>query len=205
MDHATYYAGVTIKPATSQELSAVTQNFKQRWISTEGACPKLDCVYVITNTELSERWTAYQNNLDIKTVEQHYHGTRLACDIATTQTLCNNQDCGICGIAIRGLDPKLIRKNFNSQRFGNAFYLSPSPSKCHEYSQGCGNYRAMLLCDVCPGVKHKLETNDESLRGLPKWYDSVLRVSGGRVPELMVYRPDAVMPRYIVVYQKLKE
>ena len=198
------HAGVTIKLATSQELLAVTRSFEQRWRSTEEACPKLDHVYVVTNAELSQRWTAYQNNLKDKTVEEHYHGTKLTCSLTTTQTLCNNQDCGICGIATMGLDRRCIRKNTDYQRFGNAFYLAPNPSKCHVYTQGCGKYRAMLLCDVCPGIKYKLKSNDQSLTDLPKWYDTVQRVSGTRTPynELVVFNPDAVMPRYIIVYQK---
>ena len=193
------YAGVTIKCATYKESLTIAQNFQK---STEGACPKLaiDCVYVITNNKLHERWIAYRNNLDDKTVEQHYHGTKLACDITTKKTLCDNQDCGICGIATRGLDPECIHKNIHSP-FGNGFYLAPNPAKCHEYSRGCGRYRAMLLCDVCPGTKCELKTNDDSLRGLPKWYDSIHRV---RSPcdELVVYKPDAVMPRCIIVYHE---
>ena len=62
----------------------------------------------------------------------------------------------------------------------------------------------MLLCDVCPGNKYRLKTGNVSLRGPPQGYDSVLGEPGGTLnyDELVVYNPDAVIPRYILVYQK---
>lgn len=183
-------------------MATVSQNFEQQW--TKGACPKLEYVYAVTNTKLSQRWSAYQQSLKVKTVEKHYHGTKLACCITVTQTLCNDRDCGICGIATIGLDRRYVWKNINFQRFGHGFYLAPNPSKCHDYTQGYGGYRAMLLCDICPGNKYKQTTNDISLGGPPDGYDSVYGVSGVELnhDEIVVYNPDAVMPRYIIVYQR---
>ena len=195
----------SIRPATVQEFSAVTHTFKEQW-ERKYSRPNIDYVYVITNTKLSQRWTAYQHTLSDRTVEKYYHGTKLACNIATTQTLCTNQDCGICGIASIGFDCRCIRKNSMFQRFGHGFYLTPNSSNCHNYTQGFGKYRAMLLCDVCPGNKYRLQlqTGNVSLRGPPQGYDSVLGNLGETLEydELVVYNPDAVMPRYILVYQK---
>ena len=71
-----------------------------------------------------------------RTVEEYYHGTNLTCDITTTQALCHDQDCGICGISAVGFDHHCVRKNINFQRFGCGFYLAPNSSKCHDYTQG---------------------------------------------------------------------
>ena len=170
----------------------------------KGRCPDIDYVYVITNTKLSQRWTEYQQALKDKTVEQHYHGTKLTCDIITTQTLCDDQNCGICGIASEGLNVGCIGKNIDFHRFGDGFYLAPNSSKCHEYTRGFGGYRAMLLCDVCPGTKYKLKTNDQFLEGPPQGYNSIYGEHRGSLnyDELVVHNPDAVMPRYVIVYQK---
>ena len=140
--------------------------------------------------------------------EEHYHGTTLKCNIMATNKLCNDGNCGICGISNTGLDREMIQTNITFQRFGHGFYLAPNSSKCHDYTQGAsqGAYgcRAMLLCDVCPGRKYLLKTNSEQLTGPPRGFDSVYGQAGGKLnyPEIVVYNPDAVMPRYIIVYRK---
>ena len=144
--------------------------------------------------------------LQDQTVEEHYHGTKLTCDLtqSSSSAPCNDEECGICGISTSGLDRRCIRKNINFQRFGHGFYLAPNSSKCHDYTQGANGYRAMLLCNVCPGKKYPLKTNNVDLKGPPPGYDCVYGQVGGRLnyPEIVVYNPDAVVARYIIVYQK---
>ena len=62
----------------------------------------------------------------------------------------------------------------------------------------------MILCDVCPGNKYKLKTYNECLKRPPSGYDSVYREPEVKLKydEIVVYNPDAVLPRYIQVYQK---
>ena len=161
-------------------------------------------MFVISSTFLEQTWAGYKASLADQTVEQHYHGTKLTCNITVTQTLCGDTNCGICGIACNGLDPLLIQQNISFQRFGRGFYLAPNSSKCHDYTQGCNGYRAMLLCDVCPGKKHYLLSDSVQLTGPPSGCDSVYGQVGGclNYPEIVVYNQNAVMPRYIIVYQK---
>ena len=137
-----------------------------------------------------------------QTVEEHYHGTKLTCDLSKVP--CNDEECGICGISSSGLDRRCIQKNINFQRFGHGFYLAPNSSKCHDYTQGCHGYRAMLLCHVSPGVKYPLKTDKEKLAGPPPGFDSIDGQVGRSLnyAEIVVYNPDAVVPRYIIVYQK---
>ena len=62
----------------------------------------------------------------------------------------------------------------------------------------------MLLCDVLPGRKYDLDTNGRSITGLPDGYDSVYGVVGCSLndPEIMIYNPHAIMPKYIIIYQE---
>lgn len=140
-------------------------------------------------------------------VEQHYHGTSLTCDITSTKQLCPYASCGVCGISNCGLNPKCIRQNIAFQRFGSGFYLAPNSSKCHDYTKfgiRTNGYRAMLLCDVLPGNKYPISKTDQSLRGPPPGYNSVYGLVGQDLnyPEIVLYEPDAVLARYIILYRK---
>ena len=159
-------------------------------------------MFVVSNSALEARWRAYKQNLQDQRVEEYYHGTKLICDLSNMP--CANTKCGICGISNMGLDRRCIRNNINFQRFGHGFYLAPNSSKCHDYTQGAHGYRAMLLCAVCPGRKYILQVDNVDLKGPPPGYDCVFGKEGSRLnyAEIIVYNPDAVAPRYIIVYQK---
>ena len=62
----------------------------------------------------------------------------------------------------------------------------------------------MLLCDVLPGRKYSVQTNAPSLTDAPAGYDSVCGQVGSKLnfPEIAIYRPEAVLPQYIIIYQK---
>ena len=191
-----------IRQANQQEFSQVSQQFTRDWDPRKGTCPRVDFVYVVSNPALEARWSAYKQNLQNQNVEEYYHGTKLICDLSSMP--CTNADCGVCGISNMGLDRRCIRKNINFQRFGHGFYLTPNSSKCHDYTQGANGYRAMLLCAVCPGRKYYLQTDNVHLKGPPSGYDCVYGQEGSSLnyAEIVVYNPDAVLPRYIIVYKK---
>ena len=191
-----------VRAANQQEFAEVSHQFTRDWAMGKGTCPSVNFVYVVSNSALETRWSAYRRNLQNQTVEEHYHGTKLICNLSNMP--CANIDCGVCGISNMGLDRRCIRKNINFQRFGHGFYLAPNSSKCHDYTQGANGYRAMLLCAVCPGRKYILRTDNVNLQGPPPGYDCVYGVAGSSLnyAEIVVYNPDAVVPRYIIVYQK---
>jgi len=62
----------------------------------------------------------------------------------------------------------------------------------------------MLLCDVCPGNKYQLKITDQSLQGPPSGFNSVYGQVGTDLnyPEIVLYNPEAVMPRYIILYKR---
>ena len=191
-----------IRQANQQEFSQVSKQFMRDWDRRKGTCPKVDYVYVVSNSVLETRWSAYKQTLKDQSVEEHYHGTKLICNLSSMP--CTSADCGICGISSMGLDRRCIRKNITFQRFGHGFYLAPNSSKCHNYTQGANGYRAMLRCAVCPGWKYYLQRDNVSLKGPPPGYNCVYAQVGFHLnyPEIAVYNPDAVVPRYIIVYQK---
>jgi len=196
--------GLVVVAAGSKEFTITSRKFQQAW--GKGSCPPVSFIFVINNRQLEQRWNAYRQKLSVQTVEEHYHGTALLCDITTSNTMCIDKDCGICGISRTGFDRRCIRKNINFQRFGHGFYLCPSSSKCHDYTQGAHGYRAMLLCDVCPGRKYCKTQNDEKLQGPPPGYDSVHGLGGSgsvlNYDEVVLYDPYSILPRYVIVYQK---
>lgn len=201
-------SNVSIRKADPQEFTEVSRWFQKQWAKRKGPCPPLSFIFSISNGQLEQRWRVYQQRLSEKTVEKHFHGTKLNCNITTSETTCNDQDCGICGISRTGLDRRCIQKNIPFQRFGHGFYVAPNSSKCHDYTQGVGafGYRAMFLCDVCPGKKYRKKRDDESLTGPPKGYDSVHGMGGSgstlNYDEIVIYDPDSVLPRYILVYRR---
>ena len=195
---------INIRRATQEELTAIKGKFQQKWASGKGACPAVSFVFIVTNQKLTQRWQAYRSKLQKSDVEEYYHGTRITCNITTVTTLCNDEECGVCGISRIGLDRRCIQKNIAFQRFGHGFYLAPNTSKCHDYTQGRHGYRAMILFEVCPGNKHVVKKTDPSFKRPPRGFDSVYGQTGDSLnyEELVVYNPDAALPKYIIVYQR---
>ena len=187
---------------TGEEFYRAAGKFTSAW--QKGAPPQVHHIFSVENRSLEIKWSTYRRGLSSQIIEEHFHGTSLSCDISTSRSPCRDGNCGVCGISCSGLDPNCIRKNIDFQRFGHGFYVAPHSSKCHDYTQGINGYRAMLLCDVCPGNKHRLETNSQHFTGPPRGYDSVYGQVGSKLnyPELVVYNPEAVLPRLIFIYQK---
>ena len=188
--------------ADSAQFSSVSSMFSRSW--KKGTSPPVRFIFAISNPTLERKWGNYESKLHSKQHNRFFHGTSLTCDITTLQRLCSDGECGICGISSGGLDPQYIRTKIPFQRFGHGFYFAPDSSKCHDYTEGANGLRAMLLCDIHDGQKHELEKKNQKLTRPPKECDSVYGKVGDELnyPELVVYEPDAVMPRYIVVYEK---
>ena len=173
----------------------MSRKFTQDWDPGKGACPAVKFIFAVTNPTLERKWQAYGRTVQGNGIENLYHGTTLACKIATTHQLCKQGSCGICGISSAGLDPQCISRD-SFQRFGAGFYRAPNSSKCNDYVRRCNGHKAMLLCDVFPGRKFILQRNRQHMTGPPSGYDSVYGHVGEDLnyPELVVYKPEAVMP-----------
>ena len=135
----------------TQEFTVVSGKFQQAWV--KGSCPLVSFIFVINNRQLQQRWSTHQQKLSVQTVEGHYHGTVLLCDITTN----NNEECGICVISRSGFSWRKI----NSQQFRHRFYLALNSSNCHDYTWGAHGYQAILLCAVS---QRKKNVGDEKLK-----------------------------------------
>jgi hypothetical protein len=188
---------VTIQLASGHELNFVKSKFKQDWI--KGTAPDVKAVFAINNKTLTKwKWLAYRLLRGRR--EWYYHGTKICCNIRSSQHLCKGADCGICGISRFGFKKSKIRDpNTTFQRFGPGFYLAPNSSKAADdrYTQGS---RAILLCDVRPGKKLRLKRNNSRVLWC-KW-QSIYGEPGVDLnyPEIVLSNPAAILPKYIVFY-----
>ena len=179
--------------------------FQQMW--AKGAYPQVEHIFAISNTVLlQQQFNSYKRLVSCVTVEQHFHGTSLVCDLTRNKVLCGDQACGVCGISANGFSYHQIGHNISFQRFGQGFYLSPNSSKCHDYTQGYkgSGYRALLLCDVCPGKKYTTYKTDKTLKAPPNDCNCVYGEAGQDLnySEIVLYDHRAILPRYIILYKR---
>ena len=194
---------------SSPNYVTVVSQFQNNWAKGKGTCPGVDHIFEIVSKSVEKKWKSYKDALaqagSPTTVEQHYHGTIIKCDLAGTKSLCADSSCAICGISKVGFKKNLIGTNIPKfKRFGQGFYLSPNSSKSHDYTQGSHTHRAMLLCDVLPGKKHLVTTDQTHLTAPPQGYDSVYGQPGGSLnyPEIVLYDEASILPHYVIMYQK---
>eukprot|EP00731_Ephydatia_muelleri_P002163 Em0001g2163a len=100
--------------------------------------------------------------------------------------------------------PTAVEQHYHGTIISCDIITTPNSSKCHDYTQGTHTYRAMLLCDVLPGKKHVVQTNQTHLVTPPQGYDSVYGQPGHALnyPEIVIYDEASILPRYVIVYQK---
>ena len=191
----------------------IAQHFKKEWVKTTPAYPKppdLIAIYAIQNPILADKFHRYGEQIRLgglaSNSDRFFHGTKIRCDLLTTDECCSDPDCGICGISKIGFDPTLIGSNIpRFKRFGCGIYLAPNSSKCHDYTQGMPEYgvRAQLLRLVACGAKYELKQNSTKLEQPPPSFHSVYGKSGGTLnyDEIVVYDAAAVLPQFILVYE----
>lgn len=199
-----YRLFLVVKKASPQSFQRVEEYFVKRWHLDKGSCGVLQQVLVINNPKLQDQFDRHLEACDDKTVFICYHGTSLRCPIYDNMRVCDNKICGVCGIVQNGFLKQFINYNIQYQRFGDAFYFAVNSSKSHDYTQGHGEYRAMLLCRVAVGRRYLTRNNHCELRAPPSGYDSVHGRHGGTLnyDEIVVYNPEAVLPTHVILYTK---
>ena len=188
------------------EFKEVSLIFAREWVKPSlKPCPTDLKIFKVYNQTLESRFQTYVKSLGHQSTERHFHGTTLRCDLANSKGACTQSECGICGISRHGFDSKKIGSNISRfKRFGLGMYLAPNSSKCHDYTQGCHGYRALLLCDVAPGRKYNIKHDKTQLTSPPQGYDSVYGQHGGNLnyDEIVLYKEDAILPKHVIMYQK---
>ena len=186
--------------------------FIQLWDQSKGSPGTVKAVFTITNPDVKQRFEQYTSTLRRANVGTFYHGTVLKCNVAETGQLCQNRACGVCGISHIGFAPQKLGTHIQwFLRFGKAFYFAPNSSKCHEYTEGYSRYRALMCCDVAQGNSCMAKDNMRDVTQPPRGYDSITGKKGVHLPgqrgglnfdEVAVFRPDAILPKYIIFYEK---
>ena len=191
----------------SKEYTTVVDKFLKTWMKNSSPAEHdIKAVFFIDAARIHKRFVQYSSGLPSPNTVEVFHGTVLKCNITTSQTLCSNVSCSICGICQNGFQSRTVRQHVPFQRLGSAFYFGFNSSKCYEYSEGVGGFRGMLLCEVAQGNTFKATGDMTNLTGPPSRHDSVSAIpgthSGMNYPEVAVYREDAVHPKYVIIYQK---
>ena len=139
----------------------------------------------------------------LQTVEMYYYGAKLGCNIEESSKPCDNIECGICGISKIGLSPNHIMDDEKKKKhFEKAFYFSPSPAKCHEYTEDYLSRRGILLVHILPGKKiYNIGRGPHTSKHLEEneQYDSVYE-NPRNFAVLSLSNPKLVLPCYIIIY-----
>ena len=197
----------------SKQYRDLSKKFQKDWAKEKGQCPSIVTIFRIVNPMVAERFEGYRDHFVLyRGTEKHYHGTMLCCDLANYAELCDDPNCGACGIAKRGFDPQKI--NLSAwQRFGNGFYFAPNSSKAYDYAAGnrvgasinSTSYNAIILCDIAPGRKYGIRCHSPHLPTPPSGYDSFHGKSKGimgkgelNYDELVIFDYEAIRPCYII-------
>ena len=201
--------------SSSEEFINVKQQFIKSWSLKKGECPKIEKILAIVNPALEDAFYEYKSTLNLPRIrlypksKQLYHGTNFTCMLHRFQIPCTSGQCGICGISVTGFQFKCIRDD-RWQRYGQGFYFAPNSSKSHDYCSkpDNGKYMAMLFCQVATGKEYTLRKNDQHLTEPPKGGHSVhgkskswLFSSTLNYDEIVVFNPDAICPRYVLLYK----
>ena len=191
----------------------IAKHFTKEWVKLTAAVkapPQPVAIFGIQNRSTEKKYKMYGHGIRQQkrgsNSDLFFHGTKLLCNLVSTKVCCDDSECGVCGISLRGFDKDRIGMNIpRFQRFGQGIYLAPNSSKCHDYTQGNPQYglRAQLLCLVAQGAQHELMQDNTKLTEAPEGFDSVYGRKGGSLnyDEVVVYEVDAVWPQYVVVYE----
>ena len=187
-----------------QKFVKVKAHFEKMWVKYPPVGTIVG-IYKVFSPTMESKFKSYRTSLPKQEKESHFHGTAITCDLMSSKTACTDVQCGICNISRCGFCPKRIGSNIGRfKRFGHGFYLAPNSSKCHDYTKGIVDYRAMLLCSVAPGSKHTLKRDNTSLTAPPSGCHSVYGASGESLnyDEIVLYDCRAILPKYVIIYQK---
>ena len=199
---------------SQKTYTEIAQHFHTEWVKQKPSFPQPPqpiAIYAVNNPALTKKFQKYGEAIrqagQSSNSDLFFHGTKLSCDLLSLDECCDEPDCGICGICKVGFDERRIGTNIpRFKRFGHGIYLAPNSSKCHDYTHGLPEHgvRAQLLCLVACGAKHELLYDNTKLSQPPPNCHSVHGRAGGNLnyDEIVVYQPAAVLPHYIIVYER---
>ncbi|EIM82320.1 ADP-ribosylation [Stereum hirsutum FP-91666 SS1] len=213
--------GIAELAAGDPRYHSVAHQFEVSWRHAS-PCPPVNKVYQIMGTASSiDAYKKYRKSLEDSgkfksksmsegNEERRWHGTKRTCflgDPGHTQ-LCTDASCSLCNIIRNSYDLSHVGAAHGWGRFGRGLYTSSTSSKSdNPYTKNAGGavaspYKAMLLNKVAVGRGYKTRIDMPTTTSPPAGYDSVLGETGITLnyDELVVYRSEAIIPTYLVIY-----
>lgn len=212
--------------ATHNGFRVVTDLFTQAW-GHNTRIPVVRHIFAIITTENSnQQYKNYRDSVEAKrkfvakglspgNEQPRWHGTKRECNLGNTpsqSSLCFSNECGLCGIIRHSYDISYSGNKW--ERYGKAIYSTRTSSKANDYSRNSqsSSLKALLLNDVIIGKGSEISRDAPKMVAPPSGYDSVLAVPAKRLSryggprglnydETVVYRNDAIRPKYLVIYE----
>lgn len=198
--------------SSSPEYKTVEDFFQKSWTSKERKTPpSLSLVLAVLNPSLEHNFKQYKE-LYIKTekeeakmVKKVFYGTNLGCDLHTYQVPCKrvaSTECNVCELALHGFGRLCV----------SGVTLDRNPAKSHDKAKMHADSLTygLLMCEVACTKSKKLvrSVSDSASTVAPEGFDAVkVNIKSGPLAfpkkstdEVIVYKADAVCPRYILLY-----
>lgn len=123
-----------------------------------------------------------------------FHGTTIACSLVTdgSQILCKLNNCGVC---------KILRHGFNG------VFTNTTNGRAFESialdEEDVSLRRALMVCRVIAGRIYGGCMEEDEINA-NSGFDSSIRKTGqtSKLEELYVFNPKAVLPCFVVTYQR---
>lgn len=190
------YEGTLVEGEELENLRAFVDAQCRPHADRYGFALELRSAYRVHKPEMERRLEEFQSSLRTEgkpsNQQRMFHGTTASAARAILST----------GFAL----PR------RAGMFGKGIYFADCPLKSWQY---CRWYGPMLVCDVELGtskIQRTSKSNMEPERDFQRgWlmrmlgncnYDSVTARSCVRVPEYVIYRPEQVVPRYVLVLKQ---
>ncbi|KAF8890342.1 hypothetical protein CPB85DRAFT_1553180 [Mucidula mucida] len=170
--------------AGSSEFKRVRKHFASQWDPADkakDAVPTLDKVYKVTSTtdDKNKFRLQQQSKKSIFT----FHSAQCICNLGTkAPDVCDFKSCGICNIVKSSFHSFEFGIPHNVGRFGDGVYSNTCAKLADQHATSCTSspYRVMISCEVAVDPNNKIDDAES------------------------VYVPtaDAILPRFILMYQK---
>lgn len=206
---------IEVKPG-SLEYTNVEELFLKSWSSKDRKTPpSLSLVLAVLNPSLEKRFKEYKQlyseaekegkgkgaKKEAKMMKKLFYGTNLGCDLHTYQVPCKQaepMDCSVCDLALHGF----------GRLCTSGVTLDKNPARSHEKAKVHMDSLTygLLMCEVECSNSKKLVRSVSDSKVLPKGFDAVkVNIKSGLMlkkstDEVIVYKANAVCPRYVLLY-----
>lgn len=214
---------VSIISSSDKKYQDIENQFTSKW--KKSGTPKVHVILKIHNSSTIEsKFLNYQKKVDDEmkqkghknkshfsgsgNTNRRFHGTKQECSLGlkNNTNCCSNSNCYVCGIIKNGF--KIIVNPKKFERFGFGVYTTSTSGKSNDYfsGNGIGNYKSVFMCNVVCGKVLTLYNNQTDMdlsKVTSNGCHSVLGEVGQilNYDEMVVYREDAVIPKYLIIYE----